>query len=240
MSTAPEGPGTRGVPVNCDAVPYDAVILAGGRAERLGGLDKPGALVAGRPLIEHVASAVSGAGRLIVVGPARDLTREPAMADGEPPAGERGALRGETAALGAVVFTSEDPPGGGPVPALRAGLAEVRARWLALLAADLPFLVADHVAALFRAARAGETTTAAAGAVLVDDGGREQWLTGVWRTDALVDALDAYEGRSLHRLLGPLEPVRVHLPAAEDGRAPWFDCDTIDDLGAARERASGA
>jgi molybdenum cofactor guanylyltransferase len=62
----------------------------------------------------------------------------------------------------------------------------------------------------------------------------------VWRTDALVAALDGYRGRSLYRLLGPLQPVRVHLPAAEDGRAPWFDCDTMDDLGAARERARGA
>jgi hypothetical protein len=62
----------------------------------------------------------------------------------------------------------------------------------------------------------------------------------VWRTDALVAALDGYRGRSLYRLLGPLQPVRVHLPAAEDGRAPWFDCDTMDDLGVARERARGA
>ncbi|GAA4576258.1 molybdenum cofactor guanylyltransferase [Planotetraspora kaengkrachanensis] len=238
MSTAPQSPGTRGGSLPYDAVPYDAVILAGGRAERLGGLDKPGVIVAGRPLIEHVASAVSGAARLVVVGPARDLTRAPEPPAGEP-AGERGAPRGEPAAPATVVFTSEDPPGGGPVPALRAGLAEVRAPWLALLAADLPFLTADHVAALFRAARAADAT-AAAGAVLVDDGEREQWLTGVWRTGVLADALDGYEGRSLHRLLGPLGPVRVRLPAAEDGRAPWFDCDTIDDLGAARERARGA
>ncbi|GII32141.1 hypothetical protein Pmi06nite_55830 [Planotetraspora mira] len=216
MSTTPEGgPGIRG-----GVTPYDAVILAGGRAERLGGLDKPGALVGGRPLIERVASAVAEATRLIVVGPPRDLANEPLRTAG-------------------AVFTSEDPPGGGPVPALRAGLAQVHAPWLALLAADLPFLAAHHIAALLRAARAGETT-AAAGAVLVDDDGREQWLTGVWRTEALADALDGYRGRSLYRLLGPLEPVRVELPAPGDGRAPWFDCDTMDDLGAARERARGA
>jgi molybdopterin-guanine dinucleotide biosynthesis protein A len=172
MSAAPERPATQG-----GVVPYDAVILAGGRAERLGGLDKPGALVGGRSLIERVASAVGEATRLIVVGPPRDLTQEPMRAPGEAQPGERAgetaASRQEAAALTRAVFTGEDPPGSGPVPALRAGLAEVRARWLALLAADLPFLAAHHVAALFLAARAGESA-AAAGAVLVDDDGREQ------------------------------------------------------------------
>ncbi|GAA0374689.1 hypothetical protein GCM10009530_26510 [Microbispora corallina] len=188
-----------------EGTPYDAVILAGGRAERLGGADKPGALVGGRPLVERVAAAVAAARALVVVGPPRTGLR--------------------------AVFTREDPPGGGPVPALRAGLAEVAAPWVALLAADLPFLTAAHVSALLRAALPD-----AAGAVLVDDGGREQWLTGVWRTAALRDALAAYEGRSLHRLLGPLDPVRLRL-TGEDGCEPWFDCDTIDDLGTARRRA---
>jgi molybdenum cofactor guanylyltransferase len=201
-------------------VPYDAVILAGGRAERLGGLDKPGALVGGRSLVERVASAVADARRLVVVGPPRN------------PAAEEGAP------LARAVFTREEPPGGGPVPALRAGLAHVTAPCVALLAADLPFLTAAHIWALMRAAHDGAST--AAGAVLVDDGGREQWLTGVWRTATLMTALDGYAGGSLHRLLGPLDPVLVRLPATGDGREPWFDCDTMDDLGAARARAGSA
>jgi molybdopterin-guanine dinucleotide biosynthesis protein A len=198
------------------AAPYDAVILAGGRAERLGGMDKPGALVGGVPLVERVATAVADARTLIVVGPPRTPHAAP------------GAVGGP---LARAVFTREEPPGAGPVPALRAGMAEVTADWMALLAADLPFLTAGHVSALFRAVAPN-----AAGAVLMDDGGREQWLTGVWRTAVLRDALHGYAGRSLHRLLGPLEPVRLRLPASRDGRAPWFDCDTMEDLGAARER----
>ncbi|WP_031161623.1 molybdenum cofactor guanylyltransferase [Streptosporangium roseum] len=177
---------------------HDACILAGGRASRLGGRDKPGLRVAGRPLIESVAAAVPDAGRLIVVGAPRP-----------------GLPRG--------IFVREDPPGGGPVPALRAGLAEVTAPWVALLAADLPFLTAGHVSALFEAAGAG------AGAVLVDDDGREQWLAGVWRTAELAEALARYEGRSLHGLLAPLAPAGLHLT----GR-PWFDCDTAEDLRRAR------
>ncbi|MEU8384889.1 NTP transferase domain-containing protein, partial [Streptosporangium sp. NPDC048865] len=135
---------------------HDACILAGGLARRLGGRDKPGMRVAGRPLVESVAAAVPGAARLIVVGPPRP-------------------------GLPNAIFRREDPPGGGPVPALRAGLAEVTAPWVALLAADLPFLTAGHVDALLDAAGAGEGGEARAGAVLLDDGGREQWLAGVWR-----------------------------------------------------------
>ncbi|MFJ2032592.1 molybdenum cofactor guanylyltransferase [Streptosporangium sp. NPDC087985] len=175
---------------------YDACILAGGLARRLGGLDKPGLRVAGRPLIESVAAAVPDAGKLIVVGAHRP-------------------------GLPRAVFVREDPPGGGPVPALRAGLAEVTAPWVALLAADLPFLTAGHVSALLDAAETG--------AVLLDDGGREQWLAGVWRTAELASALTRYERRSLHGLLAPLAPVTLHLAGQ-----PWFDCDTAEDLRRAR------
>lgn len=183
-------------------VRHDACVLAGGLARRLGGRDKPGLRVGGRPLIESVAAAVPEAGRLIVVG-----ARRPG--------------------LPRAIFRREDPPGGGPVPALRAGMAEVSAPWVALLAADLPFLTAGHVSALLAAASAAEAP--GAGAVLVDDDGREQWLAGVWRTAELARALTGYEGRSLHGLLAPLTPAGLRLP----GR-PWFDCDTTDDLRRAR------
>jgi molybdopterin-guanine dinucleotide biosynthesis protein A len=176
---------------------YDAVILAGGGARRLDGADKPGVLVGGRPLIVAVAAAVSSAGRLVVVGPAR-----PELPD--------------------AIAVREEPPGSGPVPALRTGLSEVTAVWTALLAADLPFLDSAHVAELLSAGYGRD------GAVLVDDDGREQWLAGVWRTARLRDALAVYTGGSLRGVLAPLEPARVRLPAGE--RPPWYDCDTAQDV----------
>lgn len=189
------------------APPYDAVILAGGRAERLGGADKPGAVVGGLPLVGRVAAAVRDARAVVVVGPPRDMP--------------------------GVVFTREDPPGGGPVPALRAGLAEVASPLVVLLAADLPFVAPSHVRALLAAVpRDG------AGAVVVDDDGREQWLTGAWRTAELRAALGDYRGRSLRGLLGPLGPVPVRPPVAPGETPPWFDCDTVDDLRVARQRAA--
>ncbi|MFA1547233.1 molybdenum cofactor guanylyltransferase [Actinomadura chokoriensis] len=178
---------------------FDAILLAGGRARRFGA-DKPAAPVGGRSLIEWTAAAAAGASRLIVVGPRRDV-------------------------LPGAVVVREDPPGAGPVPALRAGLAEVRAPRLALLAADLPFLRPAHVARLLEAM--GERP----GALLLDEEGREQWLAGCWRSGALRAALDGYAGASLRGLLGPLAPVTVTVPLG--ARPAWYDCDTPEELAAA-------
>lgn len=162
----------------------------------MAGMDKPALKVGARSMVAQVAAAVADAGRTIVVGPRRPVP---------------GAL-----------FAREEPPGGGPVPALRAGLTLVEASLVAVLAGDLPFLLPDHVSALRE--EAGET-----GAVLVDAEGREQWLTGVWPTGRLREALADYAGTSLRGLLNPLTPRRMSLP----GRA-WFDCDTVEDLAEAR------
>ncbi len=127
-------------------------MLAGGRGARLGGRDKPSLVVGGRTLLAAVVAAgvQAGARQVIVVGPPR-------------------------AGLDGVSFVTEQPPGAGPVPALRRGLAEAWPEWVAVLAADLPFLRPADLGALLQAA-AGHH-----GAVLADDAGRAQWLAGCWR-----------------------------------------------------------
>lgn len=107
---------------------FDAVVLAGGSARRLGGVDKPALVVGERSLLDRALAAVAGASTLVVVGPARDL----------PPA---------------VVQVREDPPGGGPAAALAAGLTHVSAPQVAVLAADLPHVDTLVVSALLDAAR---------------------------------------------------------------------------------------
>src|ERR1700722_6147580 len=95
------------------------------------------------------------------------------------------------------------PPGGGPVPALRCGLAENRAPWVALLAADLPFLTGSWIAGLWSsAASAGRD-----GAVFTDAGGRPQWLAGCWRGGAPPPAPPRGRGQSLGGVLDTLRPV---------------------------------
>ena len=179
---------------------FDAVVLAGGAARRLGGADKPGLEVGGRPLLDRVLSAVGDADRVVVVGPRRTTERP-------------------------VTWTREDPIGGGPVAALAAGLAEVSADRVVVLAGDLPFLRSDHVARLLRLVDAD-------GALAIDDGGRDQLLLGAWRTAALRAALpDVVAGARLGALVEGLDAVRVLF---EGTPAPWFDCDTDDDLTTAR------
>jgi len=86
-------------------------------------------------MVASVVSAASAAGarRVVVVGPPRP---ELALTAGD--------LR----------VVREDPPGSGPVPAVRTGLAEVSAPWVLVLAADLPFVRATHLGALLTAAQA--------------------------------------------------------------------------------------
>ena len=182
---------------------YDAVVLAGGSARRLGGLDKPGLDVAGRTLLDRVLAAVEGAARLVVVGPRRTTSAD-------------------------VVWCREDPPGGGPVAALAAGLAEVSADRVVVLAGDLPFLTRPVVEQLLQAIEGD-------GAVAVDDDGRDQLLVGAWRTDALRRALPSHpDGASLRGVVQALDVTRVRLPTVAGAPAPWFDCDTDEDLATAR------
>ena len=123
-----------------------AIVLAGGRAARLGGADKPGLVVGARTLLAAVVSAAAeaGAGQVVVVGPAR-----PGIGGAGPVSSSR------------VEFVREDPPGTGPVAGLRCGLDRVGAPWVAVLAADMPFLRARHLVALLAAA--GRRSRARAG-----------------------------------------------------------------------------
>ena len=184
----------------------EAVVLAGGSASRMGGADKPGLTIAGRTLLEHVVATVrehAPHAPVTVVGPRRDRPR--------------------------AHYVREVPPGGGPVPALRTGLAHVRAPWFLLLAADLPYLRSHHLAAL-AAATENDGITEATGAVSVDASGHPQWLTGLWNTATVRAALADYPGRSLHKLLRPLAPAHVPLGAGPGD----FDVDTPEDLARAR------
>lgn len=185
--------------------PFAAIVLAGGRATRLGGVHKPGLIVGDRTLLDRVLAAVADAEEKVVVGPPQPVPQ-------------------------GTVLTREDPPGGGPVAALAAGLAKIQATYVALLAADLPFLTAEAVGAL----RAACTSD---GAVLVDADGRDQYLAGVWRAASLREALTNFgdpTGGAMRKLVAGLRITRVTLPGESDAPAPWFDCDDPQDLDEAK------
>lgn len=156
------------------------------------GSDKPSLYVGERTLLDRVLLACAGASQTVVVGPERPTAR-------------------------AVRWTREEPPGGGPVPALRAGLQLVEREVVVVLAADLPFLTPAVVADLVARAPA-----------VISGEGRPQWLCGAWPTAPLRAAVAAEETR-LGAVLRALRPEQV----TADG---WEDCDTPEDLARARER----
>lgn len=187
---------------------YDVVVLAGGGARRLGGVPKPALEVGGRPLLARVLDAVADAATTIVAGPpVAGLSREPR-------------------------WTREDPPGAGPVAGLRAAVPLVGAPVVAVLAADLPFLDAPAVGRLRAAVEGG-----ADAAVLVDSGGRDQYLAAVWSTAALRRALSGVEGDRMSGLYRAARWVeRIAVTGYPPGAEPWRDVD--DPAGLDRARAS--
>jgi molybdopterin-guanine dinucleotide biosynthesis protein A len=210
---------------------WDAVVLAGGRARRLGGVDKPAALVGGRTLLDRVLTAAVAAATVVVVGPTRAAAVE------RP-----------------VRWVREDPPGGGPLAGLSAGLACVRAPFVAVLAADLPFITAADLGRLLAAARGTsgfasvescdvranggqmrgvQDSDVADCAVLVDPSGYWQPLAAVWRTPALRAAMPAVSVGTPMKTLFAGRRVRG-LPGSS---RTCLDCDSPTDLAAARALA---
>lgn len=179
----------------------DAVVLAGGSARRLGGVDKPGLYVGSATLLDRVLAALPPYGTAVVVGPPRPTVRP-------------------------VAWTRESPPGGGPVAGLAAGLSLVTAPQVLVIAGDMPFLTTPVLASLLAAVSED-------GALLVDDEGRDQYLCSAWRTSSLRAAVAGVD--RMKDVVASLAFVRVSSPVGV--AAPWTDCDTPDDLTAARERA---
>lgn len=186
-------------------------MLAGGAARRLGGALKPARQVGGRPLVRRVLDAAVAASPRVVVGP-------PALASVLPDG---------------VRLVQEQPPGGGPVAGLAAGVRLVPSgvRLVAVLSADLPFLTPAVLVELAAALGDGGDV-----AVLLDGAGRPQWLCSVWRRAALVERLVAGpdpRGVPMRALVRDVDVRRVAVDGP--GPPPWFDCDTEEDVRRAEE-----
>ncbi len=109
------------VPCRAPARPYaagmalDAVtvlVVAGGRASRFGS-DKLAAPLRGTPLLEHLLGTLPDDWPIVVVGARRPVPRE-------------------------VSWTREQPPGGGPLAGIAAGLTTVSTPLVAVVAGDMP------------------------------------------------------------------------------------------------------
>ncbi|MFI8990998.1 NTP transferase domain-containing protein [Streptomyces antimycoticus] len=185
---------------------YDAVILAGGAARRLGGVDKPALRVGGRALLDRVLDACRGAGRTVVVGPRRPTVRP-------------------------VRWAREEPPGGGPVAAVDTGVRQTTAPVVLVLSADLPFLTPETVETLLNGVESTEGAV-----LIDSDGREQPLVAAYRAEPLRREiALLATEhgglgGLPLRLLVSELALARLQHPTAS------FDCDTWEDITTARAR----
>jgi molybdopterin-guanine dinucleotide biosynthesis protein A len=193
------------------------VLLAGGRATRMGGGDKPLLAVGGRPILARAIAATAGPERALVLN-----------ANADP---------GRFAAFGLPVVADATGDYPGPLAGILAGLdwaaAETGARDLLSVPGDCPFLPADLAERLEAARRAAGTPFACAGS-----GGWTHPVIGLWPLALREDlraALAAGE-RKIDRFTArhgcataewPVEPVD-----------PFFNVNTPEDLARAEAVAA--
>ncbi|MDU4923517.1 NTP transferase domain-containing protein [Dermabacter sp.] len=188
-----------------------AIVLAGGRGSRMGGVDKPTLEVEERSMRASVL-----------------LAARSALGEGAPLVlvGEPGA---DVQSIGAVCVR-EEPPFSGPVAGLARGLAELErlgstVEVVLVLGGDMPWLEPRVLGALVY--ECAEAPRKVAGAV--DAGGRRQFLCAAWPRAVLARALSHVAGeggslvgasaKSLYRALGELTPEPV--------QSAWLDVGTL-------------
>lgn len=171
------------------------IVLAGGRSQRFGS-DKLAAPLGGHTVLDHLLAGLPSAWPVIAVGPARPTSRE-------------------------VTWVREDPPLGGPLAGVAAGVAHTQADIVVVVAGDMPWAgpVLTHLLAALRDA----PSTGAA--VALDDEGQANPLLAAYRREALAAALPHPAHGRRAKLL--LEVPHVEVPVA--GRA-GRDVDVPGDL----------
>ena len=182
---------------------FDAIVLAGGEGKRLGGVDKALLTVGTSTMLERVLDAVAEAQRIVCVGLERP-TPVP------------------------VVWTREEPPGGGPSPGVAAGLQQVTAPRVVVVAVDVPLITREVVAAL---------VTSEEDAALVTDADEvPQPLIAAYAAQRLRERLAAYEdlrGVPITRVVEGMRTTSIDAPSAA------ADCDTWDELESLRKEVAG-
>jgi molybdopterin-guanine dinucleotide biosynthesis protein A len=178
---------------------YDAIVLAGGGSTRFGpGIDKARLVVApGRTMLDQVLVATGTAQHTVVVGPWRATIRP-------------------------VTWTLEDPPSGGPVAGIAAGLAALpeASPTVGVFSCDLLWLTPADVGRLLRGLGDHD------GHGLSDSSGRRQRLAAVYRRTALASALANLgdpRDRAVRDLFAGLDLIWTDPTRAGDDVDTWED-----------------
>ena len=176
---------------------FDAIVLAGGGSTRFGGVDKAMLVLDGVSFLDRVLTATARAVSTVVVGPVRTTYRD-------------------------VSWTVEDPPSGGPVSGLAAGLQHGAAPIVVVVSCDLPWITEADVTALVGGIAEHD------GHGLRDTDGEEQQLATAYRRTALAAAIQQVgdpRDKSVRRTLAGLDLTWTDPTHAGDDVDTWADLD---------------
>jgi molybdopterin-guanine dinucleotide biosynthesis protein A len=182
-----------------------ALILAGGRGSRMGGVDKGLQTLDGEPLVQHALRRIAPQVGLVMIS----ANRHPEVYRG----------------YGVPVLADADTDYPGPLAGFLAGLAHCRTDWMATVPCDTPRFPEDLVATL--AAAAGDARAVVA--VTEEAGERQrQSVFCLLRADLQADlaAYLAEGGRKIERWLERQGCVDVLFDDAD----AFFNANTIDEL----------
>jgi molybdopterin-guanine dinucleotide biosynthesis protein A len=184
-----------------------AVILAGGRGIRLGGVDKSAIRIGGRTILDRLRASLSTLVDEFVFVVNRPIA-DPATGD---------------------VVVSDPEPHGGVLPALLTGLRAAGSPLCFVLAVDMPFVDPRVVALMLREAEHADVVIA-----VVD--GRHEPMHAVYRRAACINSIEAAIARGDRRMISFFDDVRVQtvpessLRAIDPDLRTLFNVNTPEDL----------
>lgn len=174
------------------------LILTGGRSSRFGS-DKSQITIEGQTLINRLLKKLP-AGEIVIVGPYFEYNSRP------------------------LAFALENPPGGGPVAAIAAGLKQISSEEVIVIAVDMPF--ASEMASILLS----QALTASA-LIPVDEDGRLQPLCALYRVPALDEAIRSLgnvSGKSMREIVGLISYETLIVES--EMMSKLIDIDTKEDL----------
>ncbi len=195
------------------------VLLAGGRARRMGGRDKGLETLGGRPIIEHIVERARPQVSALLIN-----------ANGDP---ER--FRSLGLPIRADVIEGFQGPLAGVLTGMEWAAGETSCAWLASFATDAPFVPADLVERLMAAVERDGADMACAGS-----GGRAHPVFGLWPValaGELRRVMELEEMRKIDRWTARYNLTRVDFPA--EPFDPFFNINDSDNLDEAERLFSG-
>lgn len=201
------------------SLPFDAIVLAGGRSTRLG-RNKLNESLGNRTILERVVMSLELADTVVVVGTEQTADLSQLM-----------ITTGRSTEK--LIITSEDPPGSGPAMGIAAGIAALGQsepyKHTVILGGDMPF-VSTAIPSLLTALSTHRV------AVLVDNDNQMQYLASAWNHESLIRAAsNVRQGDSVRSLFSGIEIAQVL-----DRHQASIDIDTEADLGRAIAKLDAA